>query len=964
MIKKLLFSGLLSVISMVAMAQNFSVSGKITDNNDGAAIAGATVSILNQKDSTIIKKVAANSEGLFRLGNIPADNVILTIESIGYRQYASFFKLEANKFVNAKLEKHGKELTGVVIIGKTAPVVNKVDTAQYSASQFKVNPDATTEDLIKKMPGIQVAKDGTVTAQGETVKKVTIDGKDFFGDDASAALKNLPSEVVDKIQVFDRMSEQAQLTGVDDGNSVKAINVVTKSGIKNGQFGRAYAGYGTDDRYQAGGNVSFFKGDRRVSIVGNFNNINQQNFGSQDLLGVTSSGRGGSGGGRGGGMMGGMMGGGMMGGNSFMVGQSNGISRTNAFGLNYTDKWGKKTSVSGSYFFNNSKNVNLSNIGTKYLDTLLTGTTLASDYSNATTFNTNHRINMRLEYKIDSNNSIFFIPSVSFQSNRADALGTSSNLYIQNYPLDSLLSNTANNRKSNGFNIRNSLMYRRSFAKKGRTLAIGLNTTFNRNSSENTNNSLFRSFNAGLYTDSIPNLFSDNLTNGNTYGLNLAYTEPVGKNAIVQVEYNPSIQKNKADQETFRYDGSKYTLFDQSLSNKLDNTNTTHNGGLSYRWNPNRDDMLMIGVNAQTTKLESERTYPTNASVNQSFFNLLPRVMYRKKISTNSNIRMFYGTRTDFPSVSQLQDVVSPSSSSLRVSMGNPLLKQSYSNFLMGRYSYANSKTSRSFFLMVFGQASSNYIANGIYLLRTDTTINGTTIKTGSQIVKPINLDGYRSARSMATYTLPVKKIKSNLSFNAGLNYSLLPGLNNGRKLKTINTTVTAGLGLASNISEYIDYNLSYNANISNAKTETATSTTNNNYVNHVSNLTLNLLSKKGWFIQNDITNQIFTGLSAGFNQNYWLWNAGIGKKFLKNRAAELKLSVYDLLKQNQAIIRTVNASYIEDAQYNVLQRYFMVTFTYNLKNFGKGKPQPAKQDDGPRGMYGPGPGMMHGPGM
>src|SRR5205814_4507080 len=174
-----------------------------------------------------------------------------------------------------------KQLGEVTVITKTPPTQQKGDTIQYNASQYKVNPDANAEDLIKKVPGITVDKDGTVTAQGEQVKKITIDGRDFFGDDATAALRNLPSEVVDKIQVFDRLSDQAAFTGFDDGNSQKSINIITKSGIKNGQFGRIYAGYGTDDRYSAGGNTSFFKGDRRISLVGNFNNINQQNFASQ-----------------------------------------------------------------------------------------------------------------------------------------------------------------------------------------------------------------------------------------------------------------------------------------------------------------------------------------------------------------------------------------------------------------------------------------------------------------------------------------------------------------------------------------------------------------------------------------------------------------------------------------------------------------------------------------------------------
>jgi hypothetical protein len=203
--------------------------------------------------------------------------------------------------------------------------------------------------MIKKLPGITVARDGTVTAMGEQVKKVTVDGKDFFGDDATAALKNLPAEVIDKIQVFDRLSDQAQLTGFDDGNSIKTVNIVTKSGIKNGQFGRIYAGGGTDGRYTAGGNVSFFKGNRRLSLVGNFNNINLQNFSSQDLLGVTSSGgggRGGGGGGRGGG--GGSFGGGA---DNFNVGQSSGISKTNAAGINFSNVYNKKLTLTGSYFF-------------------------------------------------------------------------------------------------------------------------------------------------------------------------------------------------------------------------------------------------------------------------------------------------------------------------------------------------------------------------------------------------------------------------------------------------------------------------------------------------------------------------------------------------------------------------------------------------------------------------------------
>ncbi len=250
----------MSFFSLAAFAQDGLIQGVITDKESKLPVPSATVSLLLQTDSSLVKTALSDSTGSFMLNALTTDSFIVTVSNVGYQQYVSFITLrgpERNLGI-IELDKQGKDLGVVTLVAKAPPVIQKGDTSQFSASQFKVNPDATTEDLIKKMPGITVDKDGTVTAQGEQVKKVTVDGKDFFGDDASAALKNLPSEVVDKIQVFDKLSDQAQLTGFDDGNSVKAINIVTKSGIKNGQFGRVYAGYGTDDRYSCRWKCEFF----------------------------------------------------------------------------------------------------------------------------------------------------------------------------------------------------------------------------------------------------------------------------------------------------------------------------------------------------------------------------------------------------------------------------------------------------------------------------------------------------------------------------------------------------------------------------------------------------------------------------------------------------------------------------------------------------------------------------------
>lgn len=929
---------LFNFFAIIATAQNSNIRGIVKDDIDKSPVAGATVVAFLQNDSSRSEKASAvtDAKGNFELNIIGNDSFVLEISSIGYEKITKRFvtngAIQDLGIVN--FIKKGKELQDVTVVSKAPPVIQKGDTAQFSASQFKVNPDATTEDLIKKMPGITVDKDGTVTAQGEQVKKVTIDGKDFFGDDASAALKNLPSEVVDKIQVFDRLSDQAQLTGFDDGNSQKAINVVTKSGIKNGQFGRLYAGYGTDERYSAGGNVSFFKGNRRLSFVGNFNNINQQNFGSQDLLGITSSAGRGGGGPRGGGGGGGPRGGGGGGGiDNFTVGQSNGISRTNAFGINYSDQWGKKLNIAGSYFFNNSTNNNESLINTETLGDVKQFSTQKS-FSN--TVNNNHRVNLRIEYKIDSNNSLFIIPSINFQNNKYSSL---SSLQTFNDLKDSVNNSLAKSFSDrSGFNIRNNILYRHSFAKKGRTLSLGFNTGFTKNDGESIIDAKYRFYDSlGLYVnDSSQNQFIDNATDGYTIGANIAYTEPIGKKGQLQIDYTPSVQRNKADQETFSFDVIKYSKFDSVLSNQFDNTITTNNAGISYRLGQSRDEQLSFGVNFQTSKLESQRVFPTSSSVNQSFSNVLPNAMWRKKLSAASNIRLFYRASTNFPSVNQLQDVVNLSNP-LRVSSGNPDLKQSYTHLLSTRYTYTNSKTSKSFFANLFLQTASDYISNATYIpVRADSVIQQKLVlKKGSQLTKPVNLDGYKSLRTFFTYSMPVKFIKTTINLNAGFNYAKLPGLANYRKTTTNNYTYNTGIVLASNISEYVDFNLSYSANFSNAQTISARTTTNSKYVNQAAGIQLNLLGKTGWFIQNDVTNQTYSGLSGGFNQSYWLWNAAIGKKFLKKKAGELKLSVFDLLKQNQSIIRTVTNQYIEDSQSQVLQQYFLLTFGYSLKNFG-----------------------------
>lgn len=929
-------------------AQDIVLKGKLNDKDDAKPIVGATVRAMLGQDSANAQMVVTDGKGRFEIKNLLSGNYTITITSSGYEKIIQKINLQASNKepIPFTLTKLSKLLGEVTITSRTPPVKQKGDTVEFSASQFKVNPDATAEDMIRKLPGITVDKNGNVTSGGDQVRKVTVDGRDFFGDDATAALRNLPAEVIDKIQVFDRLSDQAAFTGFDDGNSTKSINIVTKGGMRNGQFGRIYAGAGTDGRYQAGGNVSLFKNNRRLSIVGLSNNINQQNFATQDLLGVTSSSTGGNrGGGRGGPRGGGgnNFGGGNNGGN-FLVGQQNGISKTNAIGLNYSDTWGKKTEVSGSYFFNNNNNSNDQQSNSTYF--LTTGRNQLYDETTLSRSNNyNHRINLRIEHKIDSFNSITITPNLSFQKNLSVTNIMGYNSYSDAEAISR--SNNSTNNSSNGYNIGNNILFRHAFRKRGRTLSFNLNTSLNKRTGDIYLNNSNQYFRTGANVNDSLQQFTDQFSNGYQLSANVAYTEPMGKDGQLQFNYTPSYTKSKSDQEAYRYDyiNAKYSIFDNNLSNKFDNTVMRQSTGVSFR-KGNRDNMFSIGLSYQYTELNSTQEFPLVAKVKKSFNNLLPNLMWNKKINAKNSIRLFYRSSTNAPSVNQLQDVIN-NNNPLFISSGNPNLKQQFSHTISSRYTFTNTSKGKSFFANLFLQQNANYIGNATYIASADSVLNSTvTLFKGSQLSKPVNLDGYWSLRSFFTYAFPIKFIKSNLSVNAGLTYAKVPGLINNVLNRSNSYNYNAGMVVASNINEYIDFNVSYAANFNVVKNSIQPQL-NNNYISQTAGVQLNLLNKKGWFVQNDLNNQSYSGLTDGFNQNYWLWNASVGKKFLKNQAGELKLSVFDLLKQNQSIVRTVTETYVEDVQNQVLRQYFMLTFTYKLKNFGVAKQAAPRAEGG-----------------
>ncbi|WP_119079425.1 outer membrane beta-barrel protein [Chitinophaga alhagiae] len=938
----LIFTFLLLTCAHGLFAQELVLKGVLRDKGDSTVLRNATVRLSSPEDAAFRKQAITNASGAFELTGLSRKPYILTISFVGYGELtrAIMLQAETQDLGTIYMPKSSRELKEVVIKGQVPPSQQKGDTLQYNADAYKVNPDASGEDLVKKMPGITV-ENGTVKAGGEDVKKITVDGKEFFGDDATLALRNLPAEVISKIEVFDRMSDQARFTGFDDGNSVKAINIVTRAEMRQGQFGRVYAGYGTDGRYSAGGNVNLFKDDKRISIIGLANNVNQQNFSSQDLLGVQNAGGGGRGGGRGG-RGGGRGGGGFGGGGSnFMVGQQNGLNTTNSFGTNFNDNWGKKVTFSGSYFFNNAtqRNSEISRVQTA-IDSITQR--IENDTATSGSTNYNHRINARVEYNIDSSNTIIFTPSISFQKNSGFSNSFGNTLTNE----DLMSTNAANSdRVNSGYNLNGNLLYRHAFAKRGRTISVGLGLSTNDRTGETFTNSDLNYIVGKGIDDSLRQRVRP-LSNGQSFNVNVSYTEPVGKSGQLQVSYNPSWSKNSSDRKAYEYDydGKDYTVLDPSQSNLFSNKYNTQAAGLTYRLG-NRDKMLSVGVNYQYAEMETKREYPTVFAGKQSFQNILPNAMLMYKLSDYSRLRIFYRSSTNQPSIDQLQDVYIYSGLT-NVRIGNPNLRQQFGHMVAGRYNYTNTANGNNFFANLFVQTNQDYIANGIYTSARDSLLTATdTLKAGGRLTKAMNMDGYFSARSFFTYGVPLKFIKSNFNMNAGLGYVRTPGVSNYVEGFSHNYNYSLGAVVSSNISEYVDFTVSYNANF-NVLKNTIDPRNNANYSTHNAAASVNLLSKNGWVVQNEVNHTFTKGLGDGFDQRFWLWNAAVGKKFLKNQRGELRLSVFDLLKQNRSVSRTMNGLEIIDEQNQVLTQYFMLTFTYRLRNFGKLK-MPEREERG-----------------
>ncbi|MCS6929994.1 MAG: TonB-dependent receptor family protein [Saprospiraceae bacterium] len=932
-------------------AQTFTIRGKVLDDQ-GQPFVGATVS-LQHPWGEVVKNTATNQEGVFILTQIERGGYRLVISALGFKPLRREVTLSQGDVHLGVLQLEADQvvLQGVEIKSTVPIAQQKGDTTEFNASSVKVMKDADAADLVEKLPSVSI-ESGTIKAQGENVAQVLVDGKPFFGNDPMAALRNLPAEVIDKIQIFDQQSEQAQFTGFQDGNTTKTINIVTKSNMRQGQFGKLYAGYGYEERYQAGGNINIFDGDRRIALIGMANNINIQNFSMDDLLGVmgSNSGRGMPGGGRMFMMMGGGRGGpgGGPGGPSgglgdFLVRPQGGIATTSAVGINYSDKWGQKADVTASYFFNNSNALAINNIFRQFVNSLEDRAELYREYGESRTDNTNHRFNARIEYKLDSMNSFVFRPRFTAQVNDGTSAATGQTLFN-----NALIGRTDNEYRSDltALNINSELLWRRRMAKKGRTFSLSLTGGYapKRGTAQLESENRFPQQNV---TSMLNQNTSLDIGNWNA-AANAEYTEPLSENAQVLLNYRYSYQQEASDRFTYDWNEQtgSYALLNEQLSNVFSNDYVTHQTGAGYSYSKEREFNFNVRINAQWATLANRRTFPQEANINQAFFNVLPSAMLRYDLDRTRNVRIFYRSNTQLPSVEQLQDVVN-NSNPVQLTVGNPNLRQTFQQNIFGRYQASNPEKGNTIFFGGGFTFTQDYIATATYLANSDHPIlREYQVPRGARLSRPVNLDGFYSVRVFGSYGAPIKGLKTNVNLDAFYNYIRTPGLINDVLNIASNHILTVGLTFASNISDRIDFSLALRPsyNVANNTFQTASNT---RYVSQTSRFRFNWIVWKGIVLRSDLTHNLNAGLSEGFNQNFWLWHLALGKKVFKNERGEIALAINDVLGQNRSIGRNVTETYVEDLQTNALQRFVMLSFTYNLRHF-RTKREPSVVREGP----------------
>jgi hypothetical protein len=890
------------------------IKGKLIDDATKEAIQEANIRILNQKDSTYVTGIASERNGTFSIP-IRNGNYIVHISYIGYSDMFKDVSINnSNATANLgtlSLHEDGVLLSDALITAKALEVVVRGDTVEYNADSYKVSESAVIEDLLKKMPGVEIDADGKITVNGQEIKKILVDGKEFFSDDPKVASKNLPAKMVDKLQVLERRTDMSLMTGFDDGDEEMVINLTVKPGMKEGVFGNAFAGYGSQDRYEANAMVNYMRDKDQLTFLGGLNNTN--NAGFSDLASAMF-GSGGGGGRRGG------------------WGGSSGITKSANAGLNFSKEFNEKLTLGGNVRYGDTDTDNTSSVYTQNL--LSSGNTFERENNKSNNYSQNINMDFRLEWEPDSMTKFIFRPNASFYNNNRSEISDFSTVRAEGDTINH--GDSEYYSKGTGKTIGGTLEGSRKLGSTGRVLSFSIGGGINdsENNAENLSNTFYSTRPEDIIDQRIKNT-----NDGKNLRFYASYVEPLGNRNFLQLAYNYRYNRSESDKDTRTRDGvgGEYTILDTTYSKRLKNDFYNQNVELNFRATRDKYN-YMVGVSMQPSKSESKiyKGETLEESVSQNIINFAPMAQFNYMWTRQKNLRLNYYGRTNQPSVTQLSSV-KDFSNPLNISYGNPDLKPAFNHSMRVRYRNFNpEKNSAYMFMTNLGFTVNDIVSSTI-----------TDRETGRRESTYENVNGNWNANMRFMTNQPLRNIKFSIFSMTFGNYNNSNGFSNLEKntSKRLNLGETLGVNYRSD-----QFDFSLRGNVSYNKVDNSLQgQQNQEYFNYGGNASTTIYLPLDFLIESDFNYSTNSGYADGFDQQEFLWNAALSKQLFKQKNGTIRFKIYDILKQKSDISRSVTSNYIRDTTTNTLTSYFMFHFVYRFNIFKGGGTAPSESDG--RGM-------------
>lgn len=921
--QKLLFLIIFMIlVPRYGFSQSGSVKGTLTDSSNHQNAMNAVVAVLEQKDSTLITFSRSDKNGNFQISGLDSGKYLLLVTYPKYGDYVEHFDLKPSGNIDLKtifLTEKAKLLEEIII--RQSAIRIKGDTTEFTADSFYVKPNATVEDLLKNLPGIQVDKDGKITAQGEQIQKILVDGEEFFSDDPTIATRNLRADAVDKVQVFDKKSDQAVFTGIDDGEKTKTLNLKLKDNAKHGYFGKLSAA-GLDKYYNGQALINAFKGKRKLAafVIGSSTDATGLNWMEAQNYGFGSN------------NIQVMDGGGIsitMSGDDDMNTQSyygQGLPESVKGGLHFSNKWDDgKYFAGGNYLFNK---LAVRSSGNTYSQNILLDSVYYSRESADThSDKMRHSVSGNTEIQIDSSSSVKVTVDGSTGTSNNSSNYTSQALSQENKMVNSSIRNTSSNGDNSNFNV--SAIWRKKFRKAGRTLSFNVDEKYSESASNGllNNHSDFYDINEIVFKrDST----DQNKVNGNTSNLiggKATYTEPLSKKAFLEINY--SLYNNSSTQKRLSYNkdlDGKYILLVDSLSNDFKYEYNTNSAGINYRYNAKKYNFSFGGNIANTAFQQTDQVKDTTRKYN--YYNFFPQANFNYKFNAYSSFRFNYSGSTRQPTIDQLQPLKN-NDDPLNVVIGNPSLRQSFQNYL--NLSFNNYKV-----------LSERSINAGVNFSSTKNAISSSyTVDTlGKRITQYLNVNGNYNASVYGGYYIKIPKTKVQVFFRPRGSISRATSFVNGLQNITNSQQISSGIGMRSYKENKYQLNVSATPSYNQSKSSIS-SVAGTKYWTYDYSLDGNYTLPGKLEIGSDIDFNFRQKLNAfDKNNNVIVWNAYAEKKFMKNDALALRVSINDILDQNKGYSRSIQPFSIVERHYLTYRRYGLISLTWNFTNKGGDAPK------------------------